>query len=580
MEVDECMAVTVNYRGKALEIDAKEDWRREDLSEVLAGLTGVEAANQKLIHRGKTITGDGLLKDFSIVRGSKLLLLGSRPEELRVAEEAPTNVLVRNDFDPEVVPKGYKKVPLRSAAALNTPYKFERLETLPGLPEEQKAREILEQLANDPGVLKVLEKHKWTVGCLAEMYPEGKVGISDVCVMGLNQNHGAKILLRLRTDDLRGFRKILSIRKVLFHELAHNVHSDHDDNFYKLMRQVEREVNEMDWTQQGGKQLTAHHSAHRGAGEISSGGYVLVKQSFEGKSARLGGDSSELTQMFSAAELAAQAAVLRLSPEEEEIEHACGCSSSQSIIGHPPMQSIAAPPEPEPLAAAMPSPPLVPVDAVIEAAATAPEAPMAPEEVLSGTAAANTGPEVSPAAPSNAAVEMQSPLPDDSLGELLAMGFDERQARHALESTGGTLQEAVMLLLGGSVAVTAAAASADERGERPQESRESRLTAAVQALAANRDAEALDTLISIFQTIMDQPYEPKFRRINCRNSKFQRTLGSRVDGVAALRAAGFEEVQQAEGGVLELKRDDLGLLWMAKSLAETYREQLPATTNR
>lgn len=32
--------------------------------------------------------------------------------------------------------------------------------------------------------------------------------------------------------------QILSIRKVLFHELAHNEFSDHDDNFYMLMRQV------------------------------------------------------------------------------------------------------------------------------------------------------------------------------------------------------------------------------------------------------------------------------------------------------------------------------------------------------
>lgn len=35
-----------------------------------------------------------------------------------------------------------------------------------------------------------------------------QVGVSDKCVMGLNQNHGMKILLRLRTDDLQGFRKV------------------------------------------------------------------------------------------------------------------------------------------------------------------------------------------------------------------------------------------------------------------------------------------------------------------------------------------------------------------------------------
>lgn len=40
---------------------------------------------------------------------------------------------------------------------------------------------------------------------------------------------------RLRS---RVLPKILSIRKVLFHELAHNEFSEHDDNFYRLMRQV------------------------------------------------------------------------------------------------------------------------------------------------------------------------------------------------------------------------------------------------------------------------------------------------------------------------------------------------------
>lgn len=38
-----------------------------------------------------------------------------------------------------------------------------------------------------------------------------QVGVSKTCVMGLNQNHGQKILLRLRTDDLKGFRKVGAI---------------------------------------------------------------------------------------------------------------------------------------------------------------------------------------------------------------------------------------------------------------------------------------------------------------------------------------------------------------------------------
>lgn len=31
---------------------------------------------------------------------------------------------------------------------------------------------------------------------------------------------------------------MLSIRKVLFHELAHNVHSEHDERFFSLVREI------------------------------------------------------------------------------------------------------------------------------------------------------------------------------------------------------------------------------------------------------------------------------------------------------------------------------------------------------
>lgn len=61
------------------------------------------------------------------------------------------------------------------------------------------------------------------VGLLSEMSPEGKVGVSAVCVLGYNVNKGQEISLRLRTDDYKGFRKYLRIRETLVHELAHMV---------------------------------------------------------------------------------------------------------------------------------------------------------------------------------------------------------------------------------------------------------------------------------------------------------------------------------------------------------------------
>ena len=191
---------------------------------------------------------------------------------------------------------------------------FQRIQVLPNLPHMDQARQILEQLASDPGILACMKHHQWTVGCLSELYPQGQVGHSPVCVMGLNQNKGQTILLRLRTDDLQGFRKISSIRKVLYHELAHNVHSDHNQDFFQLMRQVERECLSMDWTNGNG---------------ISKSMYD-TSTSYQGGTYRLGGGGDPLP-VHSQRELLALKATERLMTQEEaeEIKQNCGCGGTQ-----------------------------------------------------------------------------------------------------------------------------------------------------------------------------------------------------------------------------------------------------------
>ena len=214
----------------------------------------------------------------------------------------------------------------------NVRYGFNHIETLPMLPDQEKAKQILHSLSTDPGILACMTKHKWNVGCLSELYPEGKVGESEVCVMGLNQNKGQKILLRLRTDDLKGFRKILSIRKVLFHELAHNIHSDHDNEFYKLMRQIESECNDLDWTKGGHYSSTSSSPSFQttdgSASSLFSGGtYVLgtaMNNSINDNSSSDGHHPHQLS-LLPTRELAARAAMKRLSDEEQEIQEACGC---------------------------------------------------------------------------------------------------------------------------------------------------------------------------------------------------------------------------------------------------------------
>jgi hypothetical protein len=157
--------------------------------------------------------------------------------------------------------------------------------------------------------------------------------------LGLNENRGQRIFLRLRTDDLKGFRKILSIRKVLYHELAHNVHSDHGDNFFMLMRQIEREAKELDWRSGRGSTVGATRHQHYDSSAASS---------THQQAHTLGNASPEATgnaaPSLPAPLMAGVAAVSRFAAiaptvpsaapvvdqhdemEEEEEEMCCGCS--------------------------------------------------------------------------------------------------------------------------------------------------------------------------------------------------------------------------------------------------------------
>jgi len=67
--------------------------------------------------------------------------------------------------------------------------------------------------------------HQLSVGLLTELAPHEHPEL-----LGLNVNAGQAIKLRLRTNQYDGFRSYNEIRRVLCHELAHNVWGEHDNN--------------------------------------------------------------------------------------------------------------------------------------------------------------------------------------------------------------------------------------------------------------------------------------------------------------------------------------------------------------
>jgi hypothetical protein len=358
--VNPAVQLQISFRGKKHDYPLNLDTLVADVKNHLVSCVDgdMEPNDFKIIHKGKVLSDDSA-NMYGIIVGQtkgpnsfkkviRLVALGVSNQEAQhnndALQKAKLNApRVRDDISQigraelagrqRLGLQTLNKVARKYSKHAADKYGFGCIETLPMLPEQAKAKQILTSLANDPGILACMEKHQWNVGCLSEMYPEGKVGESEVCIMGLNQNKGQKILLRLRTDDLKGFRKILSIRKVLFHELAHNEISEHNGQFFQLMRQVESECNDLDWTKDGNT---------LGGGDGNSaynfGSELGESSQFQGGTYRLGGDmstmphSSSSTQPLSIRELAARAAMMRLSTEEEEIQQACGCNLAQSTV--------------------------------------------------------------------------------------------------------------------------------------------------------------------------------------------------------------------------------------------------------
>lgn len=330
-------SVVVLFRGTKLEIPL------ESASSISVGYvrskvvenseTVLRPQDVKLIFQGKILDDDTSSLNKILLTGKKkkgafrLVATGvSRDESEHMKKQYQDSarqnaILVRDDLSDKGVQrmKDRQKIgqqlmkQARNSEASTSMYRFGSIETLSNLPEEAKARGILTTLANDPGIKACMVKHKWQVGSLAELYPKGKVGESAVCVMGLNRNKGQQILLRIRTDDLNGFRKMMNIREVLYHELAHNVHSEHNSEFFQLMRQIKKECIEMDWTQGRGMDARDNQIVSSAGGSYVSGG----RKDQTGRTAQ---------------QLAAQAAILRLSVEEEEVQRNCGCGHEHSLF--------------------------------------------------------------------------------------------------------------------------------------------------------------------------------------------------------------------------------------------------------
>ncbi len=228
----ERVVVRVQFRGAAHEVALPADANLSALGEALAAATGASLASLRLLLPGRAVAiGDNAaasraLRDAGVpLAGRKrILLMGALASEL-VDKPADDAALRIAPADHAAAVAARRRG--RSAALVLPPgpWTFASFRALPPpgaaelTPPSAAALRLLHRLAADPGIAAVMAQRRWRVGLLSEMPPEGKVGVSEVCVLGYNVNAGQEIALRLRTDDMRGFRGYERIRETLIHEV-------------------------------------------------------------------------------------------------------------------------------------------------------------------------------------------------------------------------------------------------------------------------------------------------------------------------------------------------------------------------
>lgn len=270
---EESHSCLVIWRGQKFTVEINQNATLKDLGDHLQALTNVKTDTLRLlVSTGKSAT---MLYPFSdqhsclsleaasVHKGKAVRMMGVLEDEVNeVLQNAKVDLRIAG-FDEEAkrLRQKISNRPYTSHKLPQGPYIFCDFRTLglPGVelnPPASKALELLHMLASDPGIVAIMNKHHWRVGILTEMAPIGYVGVSPKCILGVNKNLGEEISLRLRTDDLQGFRKYESIKKTLLHELAHMVYSEHDANFYVLDSQLNKEAATLDWTKSRGHTLS------------------------------------------------------------------------------------------------------------------------------------------------------------------------------------------------------------------------------------------------------------------------------------------------------------------------------------
>nr|XP_025700306.1 uncharacterized protein LOC112801649 isoform X3 [Arachis hypogaea] len=568
--------ISVTWRGKKFAVEMNSGATVKDLGQEMQKLTNVQEDTMRFIVPLSSGKNSKLLAPFSvehaclslletaITEAKTIKMMGVSSNEVEeVLQNAKANFRIAGFEDEEKRMK--QRVSHGSRFSLKLPqgpYIFCEFRTfeIPGIelnPPPSEALRRMHMLAADPGIIAVMNKHCWCVGIMSEMAPVGYVGKSPKCLLGLNKNQGEEISLRLRTDDLKGFRKYESIKKTLLHELAHMIHTEHDANFYALNKQLNQEAANLDWTRSASHTLSGVRNS-----EIHEEDFIAESSDVRQK---LGGN--RIDQLRSARESSISAAYLRMA--NVSLNKSGGSEVYQEL--DPDYSSVHASENPDHMISF--SKEIVANDTPILVEKGLSSEPDAHDDTIKGMKQ-----EPDPDDSDHATMHVsREPDPDDSESSLKSVNASQDTSNMAEHD----LDDPVFPTPSFSTMQIDEPDPDDQEFQRindPVTAVCNRLQMALEILRGEatpmQTASIVQTLLKIVSNVIEHPEEMKYKRLRKANPVIERNIIGNKAALEILFLVGFsEDVIMDNLGkpevYLVLKRNDPGLLWLAKSTLQS-----------
>jgi len=634
-EDDHVFFVALHYKGTAYEVPVQAEDGIASIFDFAQEALDFPRENCKLISRGKMLRPDHeslTIGEAGLQAGSKLMLVASSAHDVDFVRSSRPDPLVKG-FAEEERDEASRRKRTRAAQASSwgtkqdQEYRFNSIkaEFKYSEPPPFEAEKLLQRLSTDPGIIDIMKSRRFTVGILTEMSPVeaqermAKRGTPNMDLLGYNQNAGEMIVLRLRTDSLKGFRPYHDLINTLIHELTHNVWGPHDQNFWKLYGELKAQYMRFHrfWSHNG--------KSADGSGSSQFQGFTGGDSDDEGEGGGFGralgsgeGDGASPKSRASRAAMAAEArAAMGEGPDQPpkrlnflsgdgkwvlvcpcgQVHDPADCEIAQAAAA----SDTAATAEVQDAAAEMDEENAATTDVAADDEPM-PQADSDPSSSSAGAPAATVSAAEAPTGPplaATAATEAEggdAPMEGISRNEELIATQAPAATEIAPPSTppiiGSVDDTAPVESGGGAVSSSAAAASPADGDDLGLDLAEleaqgldgaslwlARFSQRLRALAASRGGAArtaVELLLRLVRNVMSSPYEPKFRRVRADNPKIRAgLLEAGAEAEALMAMLGFEPSAEADGIRVFVLRDaalDVVRLQLGKELLERELE--------